>query len=119
MKPQSVDDEEDGGIECVSDSNGDPDYDVKKLIDWNGDWIPPPETWSARHAFTNRHFGASIEKWINGHDASCLENLTDLLTSLDFLGEKVSHYMNGILSMGGLAVWGSAGYQTANPHTRH
>jgi len=90
MKPLS-DDEEEGGVECRSDSNGDPDYDVKKLVDWNGDWIPPPESWMARHAFTDRHFGASIEKWINGHDASCTVNMTGLLKSSDFLGIKVSH----------------------------
>lgn len=89
MKPIS-DDEEEGGVECRSDSNGDPNYDVKKLVDWNGDWIAPPETWSARHAFTDRHFGAGIEKWINGHDASCTQNLTELLMSPEFKGVEVS-----------------------------
>jgi hypothetical protein len=90
MKPISDDDDEEGGVEFKSDSNGDPDYDVKKLVDWNGDWIPPPETWSARHAFTDRHFGAAIEKWINGHDKSCTTNLTDLLELPEFLGVVVS-----------------------------
>jgi hypothetical protein len=89
MKPISDDDDE-GGVEFKSDSNGDPDYDVKKLVDWNGDWIPPPETWSARHAFTDRHFGAGIEKWINGHDASCTINLTHLLELPEFRGDEVS-----------------------------
>lgn len=88
MKPIS-DDEEDGGIEYKSDSNGDPDYDVKKLMDWNGDWLPPPETWSARHAFTDRHFGASLEKWMNGHDPSCTDNYTDLLVLPGFKGIEV------------------------------
>ncbi|KAF2442689.1 hypothetical protein P171DRAFT_486674 [Karstenula rhodostoma CBS 690.94] len=88
MKPIS-DDEDEGGVEFLSDSNGDPDYDVKKLVDWNGDWIAPPETWSARHAFTDRHFGAGIEKWINGHDASCTVNLTDLLKLPEFAGVGV------------------------------
>ncbi|OAG03823.1 uncharacterized protein CC84DRAFT_1260897 [Paraphaeosphaeria sporulosa] len=80
------DDEEDGGVECKSECNGDPDYDVRKLVDWNGDWLPPPETWSARHAFTDRHFGAGIEKWINGHDKRCIENQSDLLRSVEFEG---------------------------------
>ncbi|KAL1598777.1 hypothetical protein SLS60_007919 [Paraconiothyrium brasiliense] len=88
MKPVS-DDEDEGGVECRSDSNGDPDYDVKKLVDWNGDWIPPPESWAARHAFTDRHFGSGIEKWINGHDTTCTVNLSDLLTLPDFLGVEV------------------------------
>ncbi|KAL5407787.1 hypothetical protein PMIN04_011622 [Paraphaeosphaeria minitans] len=89
MKAVSNDDEEDGGVECISLSNGDPDYDVRKLVDWNGDWLPPPETWSFRHAFTDRHFGAGIEKWINGHDKSCIEDLSDLLTSAEFKGVEV------------------------------
>lgn len=65
MKPQPTE-ESDGGVTCWSNSNGDPDYDVKKLMDWNGDWLPPPEQWSDRKGFTDRHFGASIERWMNG-----------------------------------------------------
>lgn len=90
MKPQP-DDEEDGGVVvCPSDSEGDPDYDIKKLIDWNGDWLPPPETWSARHGFTDRHFGAGIEKWINGHSKTCIENMTHHLVSEKFGGYEAS-----------------------------
>ncbi|KAF1965489.1 hypothetical protein BU23DRAFT_545965 [Bimuria novae-zelandiae CBS 107.79] len=87
MRPVT-DDEGEWDVEHKSDSNGDPDYDVKKLIDWNGDWLPPPESWSARHTFTDRHFGASIEKWINGHHQSCVVNLTDLLAEADYLGHE-------------------------------
>ncbi|KAH9869900.1 hypothetical protein J1614_006821 [Plenodomus biglobosus] len=54
-----------GGIGFKSDSNGDVDYDVKKLLDWNGDWLPPPESWAARKGYSNRHFTDSIDKWIN------------------------------------------------------
>ncbi|KAJ4288552.1 hypothetical protein N0V90_011789 [Kalmusia sp. IMI 367209] len=89
MKPRSTDDESDGGVGFKSDSEGDPHYDVKKLIDWNGDWLPPPESWTYRNQFQDRHFGASIEKWINGHDMSCTLNLTDELATPDYQGREV------------------------------
>ncbi|KAH7066636.1 hypothetical protein BKA63DRAFT_425662 [Paraphoma chrysanthemicola] len=71
MKAVSTDSSSDGGISFRSDSNGDPDYDVKKLMDWNGDWLPAPEQWAARKGHTDRHFGRVIEDWMNGHDEYC------------------------------------------------
>ncbi|KAF1914697.1 hypothetical protein BDU57DRAFT_301561 [Ampelomyces quisqualis] len=61
----------DGGVSCKSNSHGDSCYDVKKLTDWNGKWLPPPEEWSARKGHTNRHFGQDIERWMNGHPEEC------------------------------------------------
>jgi len=55
----------DGGISFRSNSNGDPDYDIKKLTDWNGEWLPAPETWIGRKGHADRHFGAHIERWFN------------------------------------------------------
>lgn len=55
----------DGGISFRSNSNGDPDYDIKKLTDWNGHWLPAPETWIGRKGHADRHFGAHIERWFN------------------------------------------------------
>jgi hypothetical protein len=81
MKPISdSDSDSEGGVSYKSNSNGDPSYDVKKLMDWNGDWLPPPEQWSARKGHTSRHLGQDIEKWINGHGNDCL-NAMDLATS--------------------------------------
>lgn len=89
MKPlPSDEDESDGGVGFKSDSNGDPEYDVKKLTDWEGNWLPPPESWSDRHRFTDRHFGASIEQWIDSHHQSCTADLTNLVSSDDFMGKK-------------------------------
>jgi hypothetical protein len=73
IKALPSDSSSDGGVTCNSNSNGDPDYDVKKLMDWNGDWLPPPEQWSARKGHIARHLGSSIEQWINGHDEICLK----------------------------------------------
>jgi hypothetical protein len=56
----------DGGVDFRSNSNGDPSYDIKKLTDWNGDWLPPdPETWNARKGHVDRHFRTHIEQWVN------------------------------------------------------
>jgi hypothetical protein len=75
MKAMPSDSSSGGGISFKSNSNGDPNYDVRKLMDWNGDWLPPPEEWSARKGHTNRHFGRAIEQWIDGHPESCLEKM--------------------------------------------
>ena len=40
-------------------------------MDWNGDWLPPPEDWVARKGFTNRHFSQVIEQWANEHSRKC------------------------------------------------
>ncbi|KAG9191544.1 hypothetical protein G6011_10278 [Alternaria panax] len=56
-----------GGVDFKSNSNGDPYYDIKKLTDWNGDWLPAPETWGARKDHADRHFGAHIEQWVSTH----------------------------------------------------
>ncbi|CAE7030388.1 hypothetical protein CFE70_004141 [Pyrenophora teres f. teres 0-1] len=69
--PHSSDD--DGGVETKSNSNGDPDYDIKKLLDWNGDWLPAPESWSARKGHEDRHFGQHIEQWMNNHSPECIK----------------------------------------------
>lgn len=65
----------DGGVTFKSTSDNDPDYDIKKLMDWHGDWLPPPEDWTARKGHTNRHFGSGIEKWIEEHPIECTEIL--------------------------------------------
>jgi hypothetical protein len=63
MKAIPTDSSSDGGVSFNSDSGGDPNYDIKKLMDWNGDWLPPPEQWAARKGHSSRHFGQQIEKW--------------------------------------------------------
>ncbi|KAH7389850.1 hypothetical protein BKA66DRAFT_510870 [Pyrenochaeta sp. MPI-SDFR-AT-0127] len=86
MKYIPTDSNSDGGISFKSSSNGDPDYDVKKLLDWNGDWLPPPEEWSARRGYTNRHFGQAMEQWMNGHADECDKALK--IDSPSYRGQK-------------------------------
>lgn len=74
MRARSVS-SSDGGISFKSNSDNDPNYDVNKLMSWNGDWLPPPEDWTARKGHTHRHFGSFVEKWIEGHDARCKDEI--------------------------------------------
>jgi hypothetical protein len=61
----------DGGISSKSNSDEDPEYDIMKLLDWKGDWLPAPELWSARKGHTDRRFGQWIESWMNAQPADC------------------------------------------------
>ncbi|OCK81599.1 hypothetical protein K432DRAFT_403665 [Lepidopterella palustris CBS 459.81] len=60
----STDSEDDGGASIKSDSNGDPTYDIKKLTDWDGNWLPAPVEWEGRRGFSDRNFFNRIEDWI-------------------------------------------------------
>jgi hypothetical protein len=75
MKYISSSSSSDGGISFKSNSNGDPEYDIKKLTDWNGDWLPAPETWIGRKSHADRHFGAQIEQWCNTHPRECMQDV--------------------------------------------
>lgn len=70
MKPLPSNDDSDGGVSFKSNSDGDPWYDVRKLVDWNGDWLPPSVEWADRKSFTDRHFAQHIEEWAHQIDAA-------------------------------------------------
>lgn len=76
-----------GGIDFESDSDGDVDYDIKKLMDWEGQWMPPPEDWAARKGFNPRHFRQGVEQWINGHSRNCIKPMD--INCPDFKGVLV------------------------------
>lgn len=57
-------------------------------MQWNGDWLPPPEEWAARKGFSPRHFGSNIEKWANEHSKLCTK-LVDV-DSPAFLGIEIA-----------------------------
>ena len=79
--------DDDGGVDFESDSGGDPAYDVKKLMDWSGGWMPPPEDWAARKGFNPRHFSQGVEQWLNGHSRNCIRPMD--INSPDFTGVVV------------------------------
>jgi hypothetical protein len=86
-KKASTHSSDEGGVDFESDSGGDPTYDIKKLMDWNCDWLPPPEDWAARKGFHPRHFRQGIEQWINGHSRNCVRPMD--INSPDFTGVLV------------------------------
>jgi hypothetical protein len=87
MKAQPAEDESDGGVSFKSNSNGDPNYDVKKLIDWSGNWMPPPEVWTGRNTFRDRHFGESIEGWMERAEVCGTSKLIMAINRAEFLAD--------------------------------
>ena len=85
-KGRSSGSQNDGGVGPKSDSEEDPSYDVKKLMGWNSDWLPPPEEWAARKGSITRDFGQVIEKWADEHKRDCIKPLK--INSPSFLGAK-------------------------------
>ncbi|KAF2276832.1 uncharacterized protein EI97DRAFT_323307 [Westerdykella ornata] len=72
LKPRP-DDESDGGAyvdpswAVQQDDRDDPDYDVKKLVDWNGNWLPGEVDWEGRASFDYDYArGSRINKWLSG-----------------------------------------------------
>jgi hypothetical protein len=64
MRADSQGEGSDGGISFKSDSGGDPNYDIKKLLDWEGNWLPAPVEWDGRKSFADRHFAQTIYQWM-------------------------------------------------------
>lgn len=85
MRARSSESSFDGGVECRSDSNGDSEYDVKKLVDWNGDWMPAPESWQGRKGHVVRHLGKSVEQWIDTHPDIIRQSILEYEKSATFL----------------------------------
>ncbi|KAF2183673.1 hypothetical protein K469DRAFT_727935 [Zopfia rhizophila CBS 207.26] len=77
----------DGGVSYNSNSNGDPNYDIRKLVDWKGDWLPAPVEWDGRKCFTDRHFSDHLELWMNGTDEKTCTNEINI-SGPGFVDEK-------------------------------
>lgn len=60
-----------------SNSQDDPDHDVKMLTDWNGDWLPAPVEWEGRRSFSERNFYDRIFNWIT-HSWPLDESFTEI-----------------------------------------
>jgi hypothetical protein len=71
MRPLPSEDDDQGGVHVKSDSEGDPFYDIKKIVDWNGDFLPPPECWAERARYTNRHPAQEVWRWIESVPRQC------------------------------------------------
>lgn len=74
--------------EHYSDSNGDPDYDIKRnLVDFKGDWCENGLV-AQRCDWYDRHFEKTVEKWNTGVEWECMEPL-NVLDSPSFQGVHV------------------------------
>ncbi|OCL09754.1 hypothetical protein AOQ84DRAFT_403705 [Glonium stellatum] len=65
----------DGGASVRSNSNGDPTYDIRKLTDWEGNWLPAPVEWEGRGGFSDRNFFDRLETWISNSERVSKENM--------------------------------------------
>ncbi|KAF2143431.1 uncharacterized protein K452DRAFT_357742 [Aplosporella prunicola CBS 121167] len=48
-----------------SNPNNSPDHDVKKLVDWEGQWLPGPIDWEQRRSYRHRNFEEEVFRWVN------------------------------------------------------
>ncbi|KAF2200183.1 hypothetical protein GQ43DRAFT_472957 [Delitschia confertaspora ATCC 74209] len=78
LKPDPLNYAGNGGATIESNSEGDPDYHIKKLVDWSGNWQPPPLGWEGRRGYTNRHLNDDVRDWIDG-----LYSLSKLKAKID------------------------------------
>ena len=51
----------DGGVLLKSNSNYNPTYYIRKITDWEGNWLPAPVEWEGRGGFSGRNFYNCIE----------------------------------------------------------
>jgi L-amino acid N-acyltransferase YncA len=65
----------DGGVSLKSNSNHDPTYHIRKITDWEGNWLPAPVEWEGRGGFSGRNFYNRIEAWMNKSEKVSKENM--------------------------------------------
>lgn len=56
-----------GGWSVHEDPGNDPDYDVKQLMDWTGQWMNAPGDWEGRGKYDDPNFKTRLVGWIEKH----------------------------------------------------
>jgi len=56
-------------------SNQDPIYDIRKLTDWEGNWLSAPVEWEGYKGFLDCNFYNCIKAWINKLEKVSKENI--------------------------------------------
>jgi L-amino acid N-acyltransferase YncA len=54
-----------------SESDGDPDHDIRKLTDWEGKWLPAPVEWEGRRGFSDKNSYQTIDAWVTRTVKAC------------------------------------------------
>ena len=75
MRAAIKSDNSDGGMSVKSNSNWDPIHDIRKLTDWEGNWLPAPVEWVGHGGFSGRNFYNRIEAWMNKSEKVSKENM--------------------------------------------
>lgn len=73
------------GSEAGFNSNpgGDPQHDIKKLVDWNGNWLPGPTDWESRRSYHHRNFNEEMMRFV--YDSVDQEAAVDVYSEPTFL----------------------------------
>ncbi|KAL0259364.1 hypothetical protein SLS55_005100 [Diplodia seriata] len=75
------------GSEAGFNSNpaADPDHDLKKLVDWEGNWLPGPTDWETRRGYHHHNFNEEMMRFVNGSIDT--EAAVDIYNEPTFLNE--------------------------------
>ncbi|KAF4545371.1 Acyl- n-acyltransferase [Lasiodiplodia theobromae] len=49
-----------------SNPGADPQHDIKKLVDWEGNWLPGPTDWESRRSFHHHNFNEEMMRFVYG-----------------------------------------------------
>ena len=75
MRASIKDGNSNSGVSVKSNSNQDPTYDIRKLTDWEGNWLPAPVKWEGCGGFLGCNFYNCIEAWMNKLEKVNKENM--------------------------------------------
>ncbi|OJD30122.1 phosphinothricin acetyltransferase [Diplodia corticola] len=51
-----------------SNPAADPQHDIKKLVDWEGNWLPGPTDWESRRSYRHHNFNEEMMRFVYGTD---------------------------------------------------
>lgn len=79
---------ESNGSDAGFDSNPDNDaqHDIKKLVDWEGNWLPGPTDWETRRSYRHHNFNEEMVRFVT--DSIDKEAAVDIYNEPTFLDSK-------------------------------
>ncbi|GME28636.1 phosphinothricin acetyltransferase [Neofusicoccum parvum] len=93
----------DGGIQ--SNPDDDPNHDIKKLVDWEGKWLPGPTDWESRRSYHHHNFNEEMMRFVNGSiDKEAAVDIYNEPTFLDHANGEVAPRVWASLSVEGTSL---------------
>ncbi|KAH7044634.1 hypothetical protein B0J12DRAFT_184428 [Macrophomina phaseolina] len=66
-----------------SNPGGDPQHDIRKLVDWQGNWLPGPTDWEFRRSYRHHGFNEEMMRFV--YDSIDKEAAVDIYNEPTFL----------------------------------